>query len=420
MARYPWTIPAVLLLVACGGGDKKEVNEPIEERETKVLPKKETDEDREKKRMTAAHAIIPEGSTCLPASLKEPGAPRLEVAAINSELVVCAIDVDPDRLLGPVACWKVDLKAQPIGLVAIPAAPIPGRGVSVKLDDRCARGYCLPKDATLPGNGIVHMTWHPEGAKVAVVAGDDVLLYDAASKAHEKSFPIRGENGVTGNPTAVHWVGDVIYVEASDDASGAVWAFKADGTAVGAIEAIGAKKPASTVGGSFSILDKNRVAIAELGFSTMTIYEGDTGKRSKLVRKLTKPPCKPDELTAYWAGNTGVGDKCKAHMAKNFDHLVGATAVAGSKSLVVTLRGPRLGELGLVDPKSLAEKSALKLPWCAADGETAGGGGGRDDTAEVADKDSKETAKSAPKKAMTRGPVSKGAAKTEDPCAGGE
>ncbi len=391
------------------------MKKPAAKKDPKVTPKKETDEDRETQRLAAAHALVPDGSSCLPESLKEAGAPRLEVAAINSELVVCAIDIEPDRLLGPVACWKVDLKTSPVGLAYIPAAPIPGRGISVKLDDRCARGYCLPKDAKLPGDGVVHMTWHPDGAKVAVVVGDDLHLYDASSKAHEKTFAIRGDKGVTGSPTAVHWVGDVLYIEDSADAGGSVFAFKPDGTAIGAIEAIGTTKPASTVGGSFSILDKNRVAVAEQGFSTMTIYEGDTGKRSKLVRKLTKPPCKADELTAFWAGNAGVGPKCKDHMAKNFDHLIGATAVAGSKSLVVTLRGSRLGELGLVDPKSLAEKSSLKLPWCSAEGAAAGSGAS-DDAAGV-DKDS---AAPQAKKAMTRGPAPKGGAKTEDPCAGGE
>ncbi|MBA3452376.1 MAG: hypothetical protein H0T42_04685 [Deltaproteobacteria bacterium] len=413
MVRHPWTIATVLLLTACGGGDKKDVKKPVASKDPTVAPKKETEEERETKRIAAAHALIPDGSSCLPVALKEPGAPRLEVAAINSDLVICAIDVEPDRLLGPVACWKVDLKASPIGLVYIPAAPIPGRGISVKLDERCARGYCLPKDAKVPGDNVVHMTWHPDGAKVAVVLGDDVHLFDAASKAHEKSFPIRGEKGIAGKPTAVHWVGDVLYVEASDDTTASVWAFKTDGTAVGPIEAIGTTKPASTQGGSFSILDKSRVAVAEQGFSTMTIYEGDSGKRSKLVRKLTKPPCKADELTAYWAGNEGVGPKCKDHMAKNFDHLVGATAVAGSKSLVVTLRGPRLGELGLVDPKSLAEKSSLKLPWCGGGAATAG--------AEAADGSAKMADKAAaPKKAMTRGPAPKGGGGDEDPCAGGE
>ena len=46
----------------------------------------------------------------------------------------------------------------------------------------------------------------------------------------------------------------------------------------------------------------------------------------------------------------------------------GATAVMGSKSLLVLLRGPRLGELAVMDPKSLAEKRAIKLPWCEAGG----------------------------------------------------
>jgi hypothetical protein len=405
MVRHPFTISTVLLLAACGGGDKKAAKKPVVSKTDKPAVKKETDEDRAAKRLAAAHAIVPDGSSCLPMSLKEAGAPRLEVAAVNGELVVCAIDIEPDRLLGPVACWKVDLKASPIGLAYMPAAPIPGRGLSVKLDDGCARGYCLPKDAKVPGDNIVQMAVHGDGAKVAVVAGDDLHLFDAASKAHEKSFSIRGEKGVTNKATAVHWVGDVIYVEGDEGAAAAVWAFKPDGTAIGAIESIGGTKPASTFNGSFSLLDKTRVAVAEQGFSTVTIYEGDTGKRSKLVRKLTKPPCKADELSAFWAGNEGVGPKCKDHMTKNFDHLIGATAVAGSKSLVIALRGSRLGELGLVDPKSLTEKSSLKLPWCsgetAADAGAAGGGG-----------------KAEAKKSATRGPAPKGG--DEDPDAGGE
>ena len=43
---------------------------------------------------------------------------------------------------------------------------------------------------------------------------------------------------------------------------------------------------------------------------------------------------------------------------------MGATAVAGSKNFLVLLRGPRLGELAVIDSKTLAEKKAIKLPWC--------------------------------------------------------
>ncbi len=356
-------ITSVLFLAACGGGEKKKVEKPVVEKVEKPAPPKETEEDREKKRQDAAHAIVPEGSTCLPTSLKEQGAPRLDVAAIGSDLVVCATDEQQDRLLGPVACWKVDLKAQPIALTYMPAAPIPGRGITVKIDERCARGYCLPKDEAAADTA--HMAWNLDGTKVAVLVGTKVHLFDAATKAHESSFDITGEKGVGNEPTAIHWVGETIFVEGKDSGPFAgVWAFKLDGTAQGPITGLGATTAANTHSGSFSILDKTSVAVAEQGYSTVTVYEGDTGKRSKLVRKLTKPPCKPAELEAYWLDSGEVPDKCRTHMEKNFGHLIGAPAIRGAKSFVIALRGSRIGELGLFDLKTLAEKSSLKLPWC--------------------------------------------------------
>jgi len=30
------------------------------------------------------------------------------------------------------------------------------------------------------------------------------------------------------------------------------------------------------------------------------------------------------------------------------------------------LRGPRLGELAVIDAKTLAEKKSIKMPWCDA------------------------------------------------------
>ena len=408
------------VLVACGGGDKKPPKKPVASKKKVVEPPKpaETEEDREKKRMAAAHEIVPDGSSCLPMALKENTGPRLELAAIGADAVVCAIDTDETRLLGPVACWKVDLAAG--GLTYIPSAPLPGRGISVLIEDRCARGYCLPKDAKAPAGKVARMAWSPEGAKVAILFGDDVHVYDASSKAHESSFSIRGDKGVTNDPVAVHWVGDVVFVEGADSGPYAgVWAFKAaDGSPVGGIEAIGAKdgKAISTFGGSFSLLDKGRVAVAEQGFSTVTIYETANGQRSKLVRKLTKPPCKNDEVDAYWKDeNDKVGAKCKDALTKSFAHLQGATAVAGSKNFLVMLRGPRLGELAVLDSKTLAEKKAIKLPWCTGNEAAAGGGGGgalKDKANALADDDEKP----APK---TRAPAKKGKG-DEDPDAGGE
>ena len=72
-------------------------------------PHVETEADREKKRHAEAIAIVPEGSKCLPTALKDDGAPRARARRVGTDAVVCAVDQDKSRLLGPVGCWKVDL-----------------------------------------------------------------------------------------------------------------------------------------------------------------------------------------------------------------------------------------------------------------------------------------------------------------------
>jgi hypothetical protein len=375
MAWHPATIVRILgpvAILACGGGQKPaEPKEPeVEEVQKPAPPPPETEEDRERKRRAEAHTIIPDGSTCLPPDLRSPKAPRLELAAIGSEAVVCAIDQDRTRLLGPVGCWSIEVAGtHPGALTYQAAAPLPGRGIAVMFDDRCARGYCLPKDATVPPDPVALMAWSLDGSKVAVLAGDTMHLFDASSKAHESSFPIRGDRGVASEPTSIHWNGDALFVEANDGTSSPVWVFRPDGTPLGPIEALGGKDriALSTRNGSFVLLDKGRVGISEQGFSTLTIYEIDSGKRSKLVRKIPATTCKKDEAEALWQDPSAQASaKCKDFVSKNYAHLVGADAVAGTKNLLVLLRGPRLGELAVIDAKTLAERKAIKMPWCDA------------------------------------------------------
>jgi hypothetical protein len=354
-------------LSGCGGGKKAPKDPVVKGGSSKTPPPEpETEEEREKKRQAAARQLVPEGSNCLTDALKGGSAPRLELAAINGQAVICAIDHERDRMLGPVACWKVDVQTGDLEYQK--PAPIPGRGFPAKLEERCARGYCLPKDAKAAAK-IAHITWSPDGSKVAMNVGDDIHLYDASSKARESSFSIRGDKGVASEPTRLYWVGDSIFVEASDGATNSpVWVFKAaDGAQMGALEGIGkGAKPLSTHGGSFVILDENRVAITEQGFSSVVTYEVVSGKRAKLVRKLPKTPCKAEETDAYWADQADkVPAKCKEHMVKNFAHLVGADAVAGKKNLLVLLRDERLGEMAVMDAKTLAESKAIRLPWCS-------------------------------------------------------
>lgn len=369
---------ATALLAACGGGGgekKPDVKKPEGGGDTQKdpPPKVETEEDRMAKRAAAAQAIVPEGSSCLPPALRETGAPKLELADVGGQIVVCATDIDTTRLLGPVACWKVGLEGSP-SLSYMSGSPLPGHSVAVRLDGACARGYCIPDDAK-PSDPVVHMAWSSDNAKVAVLAGDNVHIFDSASKTHESTFGIRGDAGVTNDPISIHWVGDGIFIEGADQGPNSnVWVFKPDGTAGGPIKSMDKKdpKPLSTYGGSFVVIDKDVIAIAEQGFSTLTEYTVSSGARTKHVRKLPKSPCKPAETADYWAGKTdALPPKCADYMTKNFASLAGADLLAGTKSFVVLLRGPRLGEIAVMDKKSLAEKSTLKLPWCDAAGADA-------------------------------------------------
>jgi hypothetical protein len=376
----------ILLLAACGGGGKKADTKATDTASKPAPPKVETEEDRAKKRHDQALGIVPEGSKCLPAALKEDNAPKLEIVAVGQDAIVCAIDTDKSRLLGPVGCWKVDLKSGALSYQE--PTPLPGHNVDVMMDDHCARGYCAPADAKIASAKVAHLSWsYPEPTKVAMLVGDDVHVFDAASKKLENSFPVKGDKGVTGDPIAVFYVSDAIFVEGSDQGPfSGVWQFKADGTVGGPLVSIGKdEKPLSTYHGSFLVLDKDHIAVAERGFTTMTTYEVSSGKRTKAVRKLGKVNCKPDELEAYWKDGEKVSEKCKGSATTQFGTLIGATGFMGSTSLVVMLRDDRLGELAVMDPKSLAEKKAIKLPWCAAEGEAKpeGGSGGKGEDKDV-------------------------------------
>lgn len=378
MVWQPATIARVvvpLVWLGCGGGGKPPVS-PQPEPTAAVKPPPpppETEEDRERQRHADALKIIPDKSPCLPAALRNPNAPRLELAAIGTAAVVCAIDQERTRLLGPVACWSVAVSGSNPGALSYQdAAPLPGRGLAVLLDDHCARGFCLPKDAKIPADAVALMAWNLESTKVAVLVSDDLHIFDAQTKAHETSFSIRGDKGVTGDPTEIDWNGEALFVQANDGAASPVFVFKPDGVPVGPIEALGGGKAVlSTRNGALLLLRPEEVAISEQGLTTLTIYETATGKRTKLVRKLPAPACKKDELESVWHDlNAQVSAKCRDYVTRNYAHLIGADAVKGSKNLLMLLRGPRLGELAVVDSKNLAEHKAIRMPWCD---ETGGG-----------------------------------------------
>ncbi len=112
---------------------------------------------------------------------------------------------------------------------------------------------------------------------------------------------------------------------------------------------------------------------------TLTTYEVATGKRTKAVRKALKVACKPAEIDTFWKGGDKVTDKCRDSLDKSSTVLVGAGVVMGESNLLVVLHGDRLGELAILDPKSLTEsKKSFHLPWCDASGSDAAPGAAKD------------------------------------------
>lgn len=318
-------------------------------------------------------ALFP-AADCLPGKLKEDTTLRLELASIGKDPILCAVDRDKTRLAGSVACWKVDLsqmESDSVPLVSQPAVPLPNRNVDAMLVDGCARGFCLPKDATAGSSEVAHLAWNSDRTNVALLAGEHVHLFDAATKAHQSSFSVRGPKGMENEAVEVYLVGRTVFVVgAAEGRHAGVWVFRTDGKQIGPIQTLGgkAKGPVSPHRGAFSVLDPTRVAIADHGMETLTTYDVETGRRTKSVRKLPKMTCKASEVEAFWSERGKVTKKCRAALERASGMYVGATAILGSMNLLVALQGTRLGELAVIDPKSLAERrKPLQLPWCEAE-----------------------------------------------------
>jgi hypothetical protein len=374
-----------IIAAGCGGGQKKPEPKPQPKPKPKpVVQKPETEEDRVAKRLAAAHEIVPEGTNCLPPALKPGGEmpPELELGVVDGSPMMCAFDTDASRLLGPVACWKVNLEDG--ALTWVDGTALPGRGYAVRLDDRCARGYCLPEDVALPTPPIVHLAWSHKGDKIAVAipgSEPEIHLFGAQDKAHagviKPKDPANAEKALPTDLAGVVFVGDVIAaVGTAGDTGAPVFLWKTDGTAVGPVERLGGKLKGavSVANGSTSVFGDGQIALNEDALATLTTIEVATGKRAKLVRKPPKTSCKQKDIDALLAGaGDKVKDKCKADFAKSYAPFVGALMVQGRKNHLALLRGDRYGELAILDAKTLEERRHFPAAWCeAASAEPAG------------------------------------------------
>jgi hypothetical protein len=351
----------------CGGSSKKGSTTAAKKKKAagkKAEEKAMTEADFAAERAKASKQIVAEGSTCLP---NEKLDWQVSVQGDTEAFHLCAIDTDPARALGVVACWNINRESN--ALEPIAAEPSPGQSFVAKADLGCIRGYCPP--TKLEDGATGHIAWSTDGKHAAVLTGDTLHIFDADKKPIKEikvaDSALAGK-AVAGTPAGLAFVGDVAFVVGSDSKPTAgVWMFKTDGTAVGPVMSPNPKEkaPLSIHAGSLSVLDKDHVGVSESGLSTLTVVEASTGKKSRMVRKLPKLACKPAELTSFFAADGKEGDKCKASAEPAFSSYIGANMfMTKKKSIVASLRGSRRLDLSVLDSKTLAEKTVITLTGC--------------------------------------------------------
>jgi hypothetical protein len=288
---------------------------------------------------------------CLPVGLRAPGAPRLALGQLDRAAVLCAV---PDRG-APSACWKVELADgfSPAGaLTPRRAAPLPGQALTARPGD----AVLAPYPYASAGDAPVQLAFSDDGEALAIRSGDRIRTYDASSPRPLHEIALAHEPGLAWG--ALHWIGHTIFVEGTRDGALGVWAFDArdEGAEILAPATTGRWHPA---GSTFVALDLLRVGIAAPGLASLTVYD------LTALHSTARPPARDRSgALAPIVTGTVVRRACPAPPCDDDPSYTGADLVAGTRSLVALLRGPRLGEIAVLDPATLAERRTIQLPWC--------------------------------------------------------
>jgi len=302
-----------------------------------------------------------------------PKGASFDLGLVGGAPVVCTID-SSDDLKGVLACWDVD--ATTGALHSRAAAPLPGHSLWLKHSKACAQGFCAPNKPKDEDDPQVVMATSTDGGHVAlmVVTQSDqaMLVFDAKTKKLQKTIPMMGD-GFPDNTQVGYTVGEIAFVGHDIYTLGAaagpfqgVWAFKDDGTRVGAITTVANPRTEderndvlNIDGGGMTVLDDHRVGLEGSSLTTLTIV-GD-GPRVDLARKVSRGPCKD----ADFEPGADPKKKCAKHLRKYFTPYNGVAMIAlPDGHYLGALRGDLLGTLAIFDGKKLKEKKRVKLAMC--------------------------------------------------------
>ena len=172
-------------------------------------------------------------------------------------------------------------------------------------------------------------------------------------------------------PTAIHWVGDAMFVEGTDGTTSARLGVQARRHAGRPDRGARRQGPASRSRPQRLVLassTRTRVAIAEQGFSTLTIYEVDTGKRAQARPQDAEagPPARPTSSTRSGRSGDKVTDKCKESLEQELRRTWSVPTPSPAQELrscCCAARGSASSRV-LASARRSPRRRAIKLPWC--------------------------------------------------------
>jgi hypothetical protein len=259
-----------------------------------------------------------------------------------------------------VGCWGVDANGK---LSARPAIPVPGASRGIARGTTCHDGMCWPP-AQMGPLQLARLVMHPDGKRAAVLVGNNVSVYDVASKKPISRFRLRknpgdapGEHEITNHPVDLFVVGETAFVLGVDVIPGAgLFPYSLQG------KALGPEYAGVFLGGV--AIDEHKLVLNDTALTELTILDGlDADQARTITRNVPEGPCKlsdDPEILLRQDGYKPGTDKCQDYMLKHYTPYVGATIVSHGKGFI------GLGNIELFTlDGNLVETRRVKLAVCS-------------------------------------------------------
>jgi len=307
--------------------------------------------------LSAAAGVADAAPACLPALATRPGS-ELTLGSIAGVPLACV--ARGAKVLG---CWDIDPRSGTLTARAVSAPP--GRSIEAAPDAKgCVDGYCLPATGTAPERVLMATSTDGRHAVIGGWGSGAVAVFDTRTKKLLRSFDYSGktDDTIIGNSVVgLLYIGNMLYVRGSDAGPyEAVFAIKDDGTRLGQLTD-GKEALFSIDEGSASALDAERLALTDAFFQQLVIISAKDNSRTVIKRPFVLGPCSEDDLDVTEPPKKS----CEKHFAKTFAPYSGAELVAlPGGDLLLALSGKAVGQLALLDSKTLVEKRRLRMPIC--------------------------------------------------------